>query len=347
MKIFQVISHSDLGGAQSVLISLANRLSIDNEVIVVSGSRDGEMFSMLSPDVKIETLDCLQRDISLIRDFKAIWSLRRLYNKYKPDIIHLHTAKIGVLGRLIFPRKITIYTVHGFDAIRVAHRIFLPLERILQYRCSCLVGVSQYDVRMMQEEKVRRNVCCIYNGIERPSGVVNFSFEKYNDFEKIILCIARMSPQKNDILFIEIASRFPQYAFIWVGNQYPVNRPIPRNVFFEGSIPNAGVLCRDVDLFLLTSNYEGLPMSIIEAMSYGKPVVASNVGGISEIVISDYNGFVAENTVEDFCDKIARIFSSNEKWKYYSSNSRLLYEERLTVSRMVKAYYNLYKRILY
>ena len=77
---------------------------------------------------------------------------------------------------------------------------------------------------------------------------------------------------------MSIATLLPDYAFVWIGNQSEV-KEYPKNVFFMGNIPDAGKYNSIADLFILPSNYEGLPMVILEAMSAGKPVVASNVGG--------------------------------------------------------------------
>ena len=100
-----------------------------------------------------------------------------------------------------------------------------------------------------------------------------------------------MSP-KNSNLFVEIARKSSEYAFIWIGNQYEVDGDLPGNVFFMGNLPNAGAYNQFVDLFILPSNYEGLPMVIIEAMSFGcHPYGFTVLGGISEIVVNGLNGY--------------------------------------------------------
>ncbi|MDR2410986.1 MAG: glycosyltransferase, partial [Bacteroidales bacterium] len=113
-------------------------------------------------------------------------------------------------------------------------------------------------------------------------------------YEKIILCVARVAKPKRFDIFLEVASLLSDYAFIWIGNNEPIQDTY-ENVFCLGSIPEAGKYNQLVDLFMLPSDYEGLPMVIIEAMRYGKPVVASNVGGISEIVVNGENGYTVEN----------------------------------------------------
>jgi glycosyltransferase involved in cell wall biosynthesis len=168
MKILQVITKNELGGAQSVVIHLANALITENEVIVAAGEGDGLMFSLLSSNVKTERINHLVRRVSPLDDIIALIEMRRLYQKYHPDIIHLHSTKAGLLGRIAFPRKRILYTVHGFDSVRLAFRAFLPVERLMQWFCGYIVGVSKYDERSLLSEGIKHNVTYIYNGIPMP-----------------------------------------------------------------------------------------------------------------------------------------------------------------------------------
>lgn len=165
MKIFQIVTLSELGGAQSIVVNLSNALSREHEVIVIAGEGDGKMFQMLKADIKHIKLNTLKRKISPIDEIRTICSFYKLYLKYRPDIIHLHSSKAGILGRLVFPKNKIIYTVHGFDSIRLAYRKYLPVERFLQNRCKAIVAVSRYDAENLKAEHINHNVRCIYNGI--------------------------------------------------------------------------------------------------------------------------------------------------------------------------------------
>lgn len=346
MNILFIITRSDLGGAQSVVINLANSLSVNNEVIVVAGDGDGKIWQMLSPNIIKEHVQSLQRELSLIKELQTIKSFRILYKKYKPDIIHLHSSKAGVLGRLVFPKNKTVYTVHGFDSIRIAYRKFLPMEKILQKKCSAIVGVSEYDTTNLLCEGIKNNVELVYNGIMVPIKLKEDPFIHLTTFSKKVLCIARLSPPKDIDIYLKAASMLPNYAFIWIGNQHEFCGQYPKNVFFMGSLPNAGAYNEYIDLFMLPSNYEGLPMTIIEAMAFGKPVVASNVGGISEIVIDDMNGYTVENSAEAFCEKICYILENKDVYTRFSENALKGYRERLTVDIMVNGYLRVYNKIV-
>jgi len=118
----------------------------------------------------------------------------------------------------------------------------------------------------------------------------------------------------------------------------------PDNVFFLGNIPNAGIYNSITDLFILPSNYEGLPMVILEAMSFGKPVVASDVGGISEIVQNDWNGYALKNDTTIFAEKIKYILENEEIYAKFSKNALERFNQDLTVDKMVNAYLEIYKK---
>lgn len=347
MKILQVITRSELGGAQTVVVQLANRLSDEHDVVLVAGEGDGKMWEMVSPRVTCVRSRYLQRALSPVKDIRAALELRRIYRKYRPDVIHLHSSKAGTLGRLVFPTKKVVYTVHGFDSIRLAFRKFMPVERILQRACSAIVAVSNYDEKNLHNEDIIHNVSTIYNGITTPDSNSDERLNIANNYKKIVLSIARVNPPKEPKIFIETARLLPQYGFIWIGNQESVEHlgDIPANCHFLGNIVNAGAYCAQADLFMLPSNYEGLPMVIIEAMSCGVPVVASDVGGVSEIVRNDINGYTLPNRAELFAEKIETILSNENLYARMSKNALEIFERELTIDKMVEGYMAVYRSL--
>ena len=341
MKILHVITLADLGGAQSVLVSIANYLCHNNDVTVVS-STNGKMWDLLDIKVKQIKIDCLVRKNSPLKDFRVLLRLISIYRKIKPDIIHLHSSKIGALGRLAFPAKKIVYTIHGFDSIRVAHRKYLPLEKLLKNRAKSIVAVSKYDSNNIIKEGLNKNVSVIYNGIKKQN--IDPSIKSpFNDNKKIVLCIARIDPPKKFDLFIDIAKLLPLYNFMWIGNRLP-QRNLPNNVLCLGEIPTANRFYALSDLCILPSNYEGLPITIIEAMSFGNPVVASNVGGVSEIVLNDINGYVLENKPDLFAEKISYILENTDVHSNFSNSSLLIFNEKLTIDKMVEEYWKIYNQ---
>ena len=182
MRILQIITLSELGGGQSVVANIANSFSEEHEVVVVAGEGDGKMRELLDERVAWVHLPRLKRSLSLFDDLCTIYDFWKLYIKYKPDIIHLHSSKAGMLGRVAFPARKVVYTVHGFDSIRLAHRQFLCLEKLMQRRCKSIVAVSKYDERNLIAEKIERNIATVYNGTPTFEVGDNLSFdipEKY------------------------------------------------------------------------------------------------------------------------------------------------------------------------
>lgn len=352
MRIFHVITLSSLGGAQSVVVNLANEQSKNNDVYVISSS-SGEAWTALDDSVHIIKVKELRREISW-RDIIVFIKLLYYRIKYNPDVVHLHSSKMGAIGRIAFCSKKTLYTVHGFDSIRVANRKFLRVELLLQRFCSCIVGVSLYDVKMMAMEGISRNVLCIYNGIKdiKYSTIDDSDLRKYADqiavirsrYKKIVISIARDDPPKDVSLFLQVARRFnnEDIAFVWVGNKSEHNGS--DNTFFFGSVPMGYRLLKYADIFVLMSQFEGLPMSIIEAMSMGKPIVASDVGGISELLNGE-NGFAVKNDADEFAEKIKFVFADSNRFDAMSNNARLMYERHFTVNHMVLSYNEIYNNI--
>lgn len=346
MKILQVVTLSGLGGAQSVVANLSNSLvQRGNEVAVIAGEGDGKLFDILEPDIKRVQLNSLVRRLSPLNEIKTLFAIRKYYHEFHPDIIHLHSSKAALLGRIALPKSKIVYTVHGFDSIRLAYRKFLPLEKLLQHRCSAIVGVSKYDEMNLRKEGIINNVSTVYNGIYPPSLLTDDPFSHITGYEGKVLCIARLSPPKNHQLYIEIARLLPQYAFIWIGNQYTPDFEYPDNMFFMGNIPNAGTYIKFADLFMLPSNYEGLPMVIIEALSQGVPVVASDVGGITEL-LDGKNGCALNNDANVMADKISEIISKSETERNIMSRcARQTYQSKLTVEKMTDGYIKIYSAI--
>lgn len=345
MIIFQVITLSCLGGAQSVVVNLANHMCKDNTVIVIAGEGGGKIWKLLDSKIQKESIPSLHRSLSPINDAKTIYQLHKLYRKYQPDIIHLHSSKIGILGRIAFPKSKIIYTVHGFDSIRVAYRKYLPIEKALQNRCQAIVGVSKYDEANLQKEGIKNNVSCIYNGVSLPVDITHDNpFSHIKNYKGKVLCIARLAPPKRVDLFLKVASLLPQYAFIWVGNLKDISEEYSPNVYFMGNIPNAGIYNEYVDLFMLASDYEGLPIVIIEALACGRPVVASAVGGIPELLDGE-NGFAVNNDAEEMAKKIDLILSDEKLKERMGNAARKTYLQNFTVDKMVDGYMAIYEKI--
>ncbi len=348
MKILQIITQSVIGGAQSVVSELSNALSKDGHDLIVMSKTDGPMWNTLNSNIKRVQCTNFTRNVSPINDYKSYLFIRKIIKREKPDVIHLHTSKIGLLGRLAawpFYTKKTYYTMHGFDQIRVAHKKFLPLEILLKNLCKKIITVSNYDAQNLRKHNIK-NITLIVNGVSDKRDIVKDKkiVEKIASFstgKNIVLTVARDAKPKRFDLFLEVAALLPQYTFIWIGNKEK-KEDIPKNVLCLGEIPNAGIYTSLADLFLLLSDHEGHPISIIEALSCSTPVLASNVGGIPEIIHSNF-AFLTENDSENIKDTIINILTNKDSLSLIKKNARKEYENNYTIELMKKRYIELYE----
>lgn len=350
MRIFQVITVSEFGGAQSVVANLIQGLSNEDEVFILYGG-NGESWKHLTRKVHLIKICEHRKEVSL-KDISLAFKLLWLRLKYKPDIVHLHSSKMGAIGRIVFNPKTIVYSVHGFDSIRKAFRKFLIVEKLLKNRAAKIVGVSQYDVKCLREEGISGNVELVYNGVAdhkcedmkslEDSGLKSKIDKIKNDYGHVVMCISRISAQKKFDLFLDIAKERTQYAFVWIGNK-EVMSDLPANVFCLGETYSAYVYLAYADVFILPSNYEGLPISLLEALSLGVPVVASDVGGIRE-VLDGKNGFAVENNVQAFTDKIDYVLQDTNN-QIMRVNARDSYLRNFTIDKMVEGYTSIFKAI--
>lgn len=352
MKILHIITNTELGGAQKVCIELCRCAVADGNSVAVASMAGGYLWEQLPESVLQFKLKNMVKSIKPKKDIFVFFELKKFIKQFKPDIIHLHSSKAGVLGRLVaFPhcRKV-VYTVHGFDSIRLKYRVFLPLEKILQNFCGAIVGVSDYDNKNLKSEKIIKNVSTVYNGIDEKSIVPSSQFPVKTD-KKTVMTIARISPPKKIQMFLEVAEKLPDYQFIWFGGspEYSAEElssiyKIPENVNLLGDVPSASSYIHFCDLFVLFSNFEGLPMTIIEAMSQKKAVVASNVGGIYELV-DDSNGRLIKNDVDTACKVIKRILDDDNLRTDMAEKSYEKFKRAFTLEKMWAGYKSIYEKL--
>lgn len=351
MRILHIISDSVLGGAQKVCIDLANSAISEGYEVAVAAMPDGPLWTQLESEVKQFGLVHMNKKIGL-NLLKVIKELKKIRTEYKPDIIHLHTSIPGILGRWVFRKEKNhiVYTVHGFDQIRIAHKKFLPIEKFFQKYSGAIVAVSDYDMKNMNDSGIRKKLKLIYNGISLSSikPVSNLP-EKIKE-KKLVLTIARIAPPKNIELFSEVAKEFinKDTAFVWIGGSQNLTVEelrkkynMPDNLYLLGDLKNASNYINLCDVFVLFSKHEGLPMSIIEAMSQGKSIVASNVGGIPELI-----DFGLINIKEEAVEKISLLLEEQEKNKEIGQKSLEKFNNNFTLEKMWKEYKNLYLELL-
>lgn len=353
MRILHIITNTELGGAQSVCIFLANAAAQEQNTVAVASMSGGYLWEQLHQNVIRFSMQSMVKPISLCADIRCYFELKKIIMCFAPDIIHLHSSKAGALGRIAGKRyrDRIIYTVHGFDSIRLRHKVFLPFERFLQRYCTATVAVSYYDELHLKKERIHTNVMVIHNGIMLAKKQRIKLFDRAG-YKKVIMTIARISPQKKFKGFLTVAAQqaMQDFLFVWIGgsadkslDELKQQYSIPSNVLLLGDYPDASSLLEYCDLFILLTNYEGLPMTILEAMAQRKAIVASDVGGISELV-DNSNGILVK-TEEETIAAIQQILGDDEKLKQMEEASFERFSKFFTLDIMWGKYRKLYKEI--
>ena len=352
MRVMEIVTLFGLGGAQSVVLNLSNSLAARGHAVSVVSSRGGATWALLDPRVRRVKLRSLKREISPLWDIVASLQILKAFRMARPDVVHLHSSKAATLARLVlFPyRRRLVYTVHGFDTILRANRRFLLLERILSRATGMIVAVSEYDKLNLLRERIRK-VVRIYNGIdsrapEAPSQLLRDLQRLAKPYAFVVMTIARMAAPKRFDLFVRVAAKLEleSMLFVWIGGEADA-RGIPRNVLCCREEGDASGLLEIADLFLLLSDYEGLPILILEALRAGVPIVASCVGGIPEI-LNGTNGSVCQNVVEDIVRQITHYARNRAAHAAARKDARATLWAKFRLDSMVDQYEGLFRKLL-
>ncbi len=346
-----MITLSDLGGAQSVVRELARGLITRGHEVGVAARAGGPLWDTLDAQVRRFPLAKMRRQIAPLRDLAALLELRVLYRSFQPDVINLHSSKAGALGRVAFPAASVVYTVHGFDSIARAHRLFLPIEKALSRGSSRIVAVCEYDRRALAQHGIRASAV-IRNGVADPSTAEPAEGPEVLEGLKrrygfIAMSIARVSAPKRFDILVGAATLLQGdgIAVAWVGGIAGPHLALPENFALVAARPNAAALLRLADVVLLASDYEGLPISVLEALAWGRPVIASRVGGLTELVDDGINGFLVENEPAAFAAALLRLRGDAHLSNRMGIAARRRYEADFGLERMVDKYEKLYKDI--
>jgi glycosyltransferase involved in cell wall biosynthesis len=261
--------------------------------------------SEFSKGVSLIRMDMV-REISPIKDFKAVLLLRKELKKLNPDIIHLHSSKAGVLGRiacfLLFERKKIFYTPHGYSFLRtdissLYKKLFFSIEKSfpkLFGSVTIACGDTEYEIA----QKIGKSHL-IRNGIHIEEIQQHQLF--HQNAKLTIGIVGRITFQKNPSLFNQIALRFPDFNFVWIGDGELNSLLTAPNIRIKGwSLDRNEVLkeLNSIDIYIQTSVWEGLPIAVLEAMAMKKPVLATNIIGNKDIVVPNETGFLFDSIEE-------------------------------------------------
>ena len=285
----------------------------------------------------------LVREISPLKDIKAFWHLYRLFRKYKFDIVHTHSSKTGVIGRLaakLAGVPMIVHTVHGYAfpaaKSKLEKNIFLAMEW-LGTKCSDkIICLHDADKKIAEEALGAKSsqLIVLANGVN----INKFNpptIEQKQDIRTkldlpsdaiVIGMVGRLWQQKNPKLLLSAAIAIlkdrKNVHFVFAGDgelraelEDKVNSfGLSSNIHFLGWRNDTESVLKAFDIFVLPSLWEGMPLAILEAQATGLPCIVSNIQGNTSLVTNDYNGFIFDfNIKKDLEIKIIELLSSNEK----------------------------------
>ncbi len=352
LRVMHVITMLEPGGAQrNTLYTVAH---LDRERFAPGllagpgGLLDGEARSL--PDVPFATCPHLRREPRPLRDLRALLDLRRRFRAERPAIVHTHSSKAGILGRLgasLAGVPAIVHTVHGWGfhpgQPPPVRAFYVALERLAARATSRLVAVSRANAETGARARIAPAAAfrVIRSGVELArfrdaAGSGAFRAELgIGPGVPLVGMVACLKPQKLPVDFVRVAARvaekFPAAVFVLAGDG--VLRPA-----VEEAAARAGLgdrfrllgwrddperIVGDLDVLVLTSLHEGLPRVVPEAMAAGRPVVATAVDGTPEAVTDGVTGFLAPpGDVVGLADRVARLLGDADLRERFGAAAR-------------------------
>ena len=295
------------GGVFTYIVGLANELVETYDMYVAYGLRDQtpkdykDYFDKRIHLIKVKNFT---REINLSKDVKAMFEVKKIAAKIKPDVIHLHSSKAGVIGRVVFSGKTPMfYTPHGYsflmeDTSPKKRVVFKLIEKVCGMRNCTTISCSEGEHQ--EAMKITKKATYVNNGINRAEVQKTIDKTKKENHPFTVFTLGRICYQKNPTLFNQVAERLPDVKFVWIGDGELREDLKSKNITITGWADRATAISHAVnaDVFILTSRWEGLPISLLEAMYMKKVCVVSNVIGNKDVIHNGENGFICTKADE-------------------------------------------------
>ncbi|TSA23971.1 glycosyltransferase family 1 protein [bacterium] len=359
-----------LSGVQNMMIHLLDHLDkIEYDITVISAP-NGPMIKKLH-EMKIVhvAFPNLIQKINL-HDIRIFIQFYKFFRKERFDIVHTHSSKTGFIGRIaakLAGVKIIIHTIHGFPfhpfQSKVARFFYQNLERIAGYFCDKAVSVNTFERELAEKKYLinKEKIITIYNGIQRFHSRNPIQREKLGIDKKDIIVgsVSRFSEQKNILNLIKVAIDIvkdaPYITFIFIGDgeHFTQAQRLVREAGAEGKIrlmgwkSNVADWYELFDIMVLYSKWEGLSLTILEAMSMKKPIIASDIKGNNELVYEGKNGYLIKiNDHQDLTKKIISLSKDTQLQIMFGAESYKIFLENYTIERFVDSYIELYQKLI-
>ncbi len=323
LSVLHIITNLPVGGAQDNTLLTVELLDRSKYDVALMSAAEGDWVERARAvdDLELIFSSRLVRPISLFKDLAALWRIYRLLKQRRFDIVHTHSSKPGFLGRVaakLAGVPIIIHTIHGFpfhDFMNPFKRtLYIVLERVLAHISDQLLTVCKLNLEKAVSLRLapRRKFANVYSGIDFSKFDIQIDLKKKRrelglvNGECIVGMIGRLSAQKAPLDFVRaipviLRSRQDvQFLLVGDGELRESTEKLSRELGlgdklkilgFRHDIPEILPL---LDVFVLTSYWEGLGRSLTEAMYTGRPVVATRVEGVPELVENGKTGILVE-----------------------------------------------------
>jgi glycosyltransferase involved in cell wall biosynthesis len=368
LVVLQVIARLNLGGTAKYLITLnegLNKAGIKS-VVATGYVQKGEIEDPGLKKLKPIRIKNLGREISLTNDLKAAKKVRKVILKVNPDIIHTHTFKAGLLVR-VQRKKIEaslgkeikfVHTFHGhlfddpefkgFKAIAIK-----SIEKRLSKSSDQLITVGE----IVKSDLDSKGIYGKNKTVSIPPAVTPLKLQskksalkKYGIKDKNrvrVLWLARVTGVKNPQRVIEIAKRLPEIDFYLAGGGdllEIMKKQAPRNLEVLGW-QDAKLILPIADIFLSTSENEGVPIALIEAQIVAIPVVATNVGSVPEVILHNKNGLICSKSNEELVSAIKKLAQSKLLRAKFGKAGRVHALKSFSEKNLISAHKKLYLKL--
>ena len=374
INLLYVITKLELGGAQKQLLELCRRLDKEKFNIFLFTASQGILLDdfLAITGLKIKRSVHLERSINPFKDIAAIIEIYSFIRKNNIHVAHTHSSKAGIAGRIaarLAGVKIVVHTVHGwpFNDFQgyLSSRLFVLLERVCAMFTDKIITVSQADMakglknRIGQPEKYT----LVRYGIDIPAFASrNIGIKQelgIPEDDPVVGMVACFKPQKNPLDFIRMADlvrkAHPRARFILTGDgilRLKIEALVDElgladNVFLTGWRRDIPAILSTLDIFALSSYWEGLPIVVLEAMAASKPVVATDTGGITEVIRDGENGFLVKpGDIAKMAEKVALLLGSRSLRGQLADNAAKSLSSVFTTTDMCLNTANLYSSLI-
>jgi glycosyltransferase involved in cell wall biosynthesis len=361
MRVLHVIARLNVGGTARYITQLANELPKHGiETFVATGFVQGaEVEDPSAQSIDLIRVPAMGRSIRPIKDHLARKQLEKIIREIKPDIIHTHTFKAGYVIRMKKQPVPVVHTFHGHllddpEFSGYKSKIIVELERKFAKSSAKLVTVGRRVADELLEQKIgyRAQFVNIPPGVvpvnvtPKAQALANLNLE--DNGAPIVGWIARVTGVKNPMRALEVADSLPDARFVMAGGGdllEELKSKAPSNVSVIGWA-DAADLFGAADIILSTSENEGMPVALIEAQLAGKPVVATDVGSVSEVILNHETGIVTNKNAGSIASALESLVIDKSKREEMGRLATARAQALFSVDRMINAHIELYKSIV-